>query len=260
MSDTTYRAPAVARALRILEHLARSAPAPRLSDLARDLGVGKSTLHGLLATLEAEGWVVRDGGRYRVGRGVLDLARDAFGLWEVEHLARPFMERVAGRVGESVFVGVPRDDRVVIRGCVPGGDEMQVTARAGVALPLFATATGKVVLAGMAPPDAVRRVRAAALEPFTDRTITDPDRLLDEVAAVRKRGYATDDEEYLRGIRAVAAPVRRGGRTVGLLWVAGFAGRLTDGRMDRAAAELVDAAGLVGRLLQAGPGRVTGPS
>ncbi len=260
MADTTYRAPAVARALRVLEHLARAGSPPRLSDLARDLGYGKSTLHGLLATLETERWVVREGGRYRVGPGVLELTRDAFGLWEVAHLARPFMERVASRVGESVFVGVPRDDRVVIRGCVPGGNEMQVTARAGVTLPLFAAATGKVVLAGMEPSDAARRVRGAALEPFTDRTITDPDRLLDEVARARARGYATDDEEYLRGIRAVAVPVRRGGRTVGLLWVAGFAGRLTDGRMARAAAELVDAAGLVGRLLEAEPDSVTDPS
>lgn len=253
MGTATYQAPAVGRAIRVLQHLSHSTLPPTLSDLARDLGYGKSTIHGILGSLEGEGWVVRVQGRYRVGPGITDLARAALGLWEVAHLARPFMERVASRVGESVFVGVPQDDQVVIRDCVTGGGEMQVTARTGVSLPLFAAATGKVVLAGLDPETARQRVGKAPLQRFTDRTITDPKMFLEELERVRVRGYATDDEEYLRGVRAVAVPVRRGTVTVGLLWVAGFVSRLTDPRMERVAAELVDAAGLVTRLVGTGP-------
>jgi IclR family KDG regulon transcriptional repressor len=247
-----YHPPAIHRAVRLLNYLAEHHDASTLSELARILGYSKSSLLGILRVLEAEDWVRRDESQrgYRLGRGLLELARQAFGLWELPTVARPLMERAAERFGESVFLGRRQGDRVVILACVEGRSEMRVTSPPGTTLPLLAAATGKVFLAGMDPEEARKKLNESPLSRFTDRSIQTPEAFLAEVARTRKLGYALDDEEYLRGIRAVAVPVRRGESTVAALWVVGFLSNLTDEKMLRAAQELVDAAGILSRLLE----------
>lgn len=239
-----YTAPAIRRAVDALTYLARC-PAPvRLSEIAREIHCGKSTALGVLRTLEEVGWVAKDatGYGYSVGERLFDLTRKAFTLRELKEIARPYLERVADRCGESAFLGVLRGDKVVIEMCVEGAPPMCITARPGSALPLLAGATGKVFLAGMGEDAARVKVGKEPLTDFTDRSVTDPEALLGEVASARERGYATDDEEYLRGVRAVAAPLNRGQEMVGAMWVAGFATRFTDERIAVAMEELVLAA------------------
>ncbi|MDF1552676.1 MAG: IclR family transcriptional regulator [Deferrisomatales bacterium] len=252
-----YTAPAIRRAVDVLEYLATFPGPVRLSDVARGLDCGKSTVLGILRTLEDVGWVEKDssGVGYCVGAGLLALTRKAFGAREVAEIARPLLEKVAERGGESAFLGLLRQGRIAIEASVEGGHEMCIAARPGGSLPFFAGATGKVFLAGMDPVRARGKVTGAPLPRFTDRTITDPEQFLGEVSRARELGYATDDEEYLRGVRAVAAPVRRGGETVGALWVAGFSTRLTDERLALVRAELLEAARVCSALLESANGR-----
>ncbi len=251
---TTYQAPAIRRAADLLEHLAEAAQPPTLSELSRALGVGKSSVHGLLQALEDLGWVARVGPGYGIGPGFLDLARRAAATGDLATLARPVLERLAEDLGEAAFVGVSRGETVVVLDWVEGRGDLRLSSRPGLALPRFAGALGKVFLAALPPAGARAALEGVALPRFTERSVTDPAEFLREVEATRARGYAVDDEEYLRGVRAVAAPISRGGQAVAALWVAGFATRLTDGRLARAGELLVEAAAGIGRRLT--PARV----
>ncbi|MBE0617250.1 MAG: IclR family transcriptional regulator C-terminal domain-containing protein, partial [Proteobacteria bacterium] len=101
--------------------------------------------------------------------------------------------------------------------------------------------------------EAMAALAGAELPRFTERSITDHGDFLREVERTRAQGYAVDDEEYLRGVRAVAAPVRYGGKAVAALWVAGFASRLTQEQLATAGALLVRAAETLSRGLATSP-------
>jgi DNA-binding IclR family transcriptional regulator len=165
------------------------------------------------------------------------------------------MERLAARIGESVFLGMPQGDRVIILSCTEGRNELRVSSPSGTTLPLLAAATGKVFLSSLPGEEAEKILRSRPLPAFTERSIRDPERFLREVDEVRVRGYATDDEEYLRGVRAVAAPVKLHGDLVAILWIVGFSSSLDAAAMERAGEELVEAASLLSRLLETGPGQ-----
>jgi DNA-binding IclR family transcriptional regulator len=250
-----YHPPALKRAIRVLELLAESPSALTLSELARSTSCSKSTLHGILRVLESCDWVQKEAGRggYRLGSGPLDLVRNSFGFWEMPKLAQPLMEGVAERVGESVFLGTPGEEGMVILSCVEGNNEMRVTSPPGTTLPFLAAATAKVLLAGLSREEAQARLEAAPLPRFTERSICEPASFLEEVERVRRLGYATDDEEYLRGVRAVAAPVRHGVETVGAMWVVGLVSSLTDELMERAGKELVQTSEILSRWLSSRP-------
>jgi len=249
-----YTSPAIRRAVDVLGCLAGRPGPVRLSEVARELECGKSTALGILRTLEEVGWVVKDsaGVGYSVGEGLLALTRKAFGERSVAEVSRPLLEKLAERGGESAFLGFLREGRIVIDACVEGGHEMCIAARPGGSLPLLAGATGKVFLAGMTDEEARSRVTEAPLPGFTGRAITDPERFLEQVSKARELGYATDEEEYLRGVRAVAAPIHRGDEMVAAIWVAGFSSRLTDERLSVVRGELLEAVRVCSALLESG--------
>lgn len=248
-NEQRYKAPAIQRAARILDHLSECATPPSLSDVARTLGYGKSTTHGLLHALEAAGWVEKVDGGFQLGRRLLGLARRSAGYPEVVETARPFLEELVRRFGESACVGRPQGEHVLIQDCVEGYGGMRVTLRRGILLPLYAAATGKVFLAALPPAEARERVARTELPSFTERSVTDPEAFLAEVERCRVRGYAVDDEEYLRGVRALAAPIRSGDATIAAIWLVGFSVSFTDAVLARAAEELTRAAMLISRLL-----------
>ncbi len=245
-----YKAPAIERGARILEYLSVSGKKPSLSEIARALGYGKSSVHGLLRAMESVGWIDRDGGGFSVGKRLKDLAGEPGGHRNITETARPFMEELAEKIGESVYLGRPLGDRVLILNCVEGRGEMRIASKPGVALPLFAAATGKAYFAALSEEEARRRVYAAELPKFTERTVTDPEKFLAETAACRANGYAMDDEEYMKGVRAVSSPIVKGGRAVAILWIVGFANSLDDATMAVAAKEITRDSVMISRLLE----------
>lgn len=241
----------VLRAARVLDLLATHGRPMRLSEISRSLGISKSSLLGVLSALEVLGWLEREGSRgaYRTGRGLLELSRKAFGQWDLPVVARPFMEQLADRLGESVFLGLLQGQHVVILACVEGKSDMRVISRPGTSLPLLAGAVGKVLLASMEPHEAKRFLERTALPRFTDRSICDPAKFLEEVDKARSRGYAMDDEEYLKGVRAVAAPLSGPAGALGAIWLVGFSSRLSLEALDEAGKELLAISRLLSRLV-----------
>lgn len=248
-----YQARAVKRAFQILELVCRSEQGLTLSDLSRQLEISKSTVHGIAAALEDTGAVVRDprSRRYAPGLTLFKLGRAAYSRITLRDVARPYIEELGERTEESVFLGVRHGERVFILDIVESMQDLKITSPVGTRIPLLAGAAGKVFLSCMTDEKAERIVRERGLVRFTDNTVTDPERYLMQVREVRARGYATDDEEYIAGVRAVASPIVAEDGLASAIWVVGFKTRMDARKMKLVTRETRRAALEIGRARDA---------
>ena len=246
--------PAVDRAVRVLRALAADNGDPRLSDLSRRLHLSKSTLSGLLATLEHHGLVEREDGTraYTLGPAILELGHAALRRQDIRQIARPHLVRLRDASGETAVLHVPAGDEAIIVERAESNHDLKVVAPPGHRLPPFAGAVAKVFLASLPDDDLIVLLKRRALPAFTPQSITADDRYLEDLHRVRQRGYATDDEEYLPGVRAVSAPVRDArGRTAAAVTIVGSTARLTREHVAEAAAGVITAAAAISRGLGA---------
>ncbi len=221
--------PAVDRAARLLEVVEAGGQGMTISELARRLGISKGTTRDLLETLRAHGLLERDEAskEYRLGPRLARLGMAALGQVDLAGVARPFLVDLADRVSGAVLLVVPHGNRATIVDKVDAGRvAVEVSATVGQRIRLAAGACGKVFLAYAAAAEVARHL--ADLTHPTPRTITDPTAYAEELERVRRRGYATDDEEYLAGVRATSAPVFDArGRVAAAVLVVGLTGSLT---------------------------------
>jgi len=240
MKKTGYFAPSVQKAFKILQTIADSPSGLGVSELAKKLGMGKSTVHGITMGLEGLGVLVRDpvDKRFNLGYSLLELGRRTYVRIELRDVARVPMERLMERVGETVFLGILNGDHVTILEVVESHREMKITSPPGTKLPLLAGATGKVFLSLVDEKKAKEIVLKLGLVKFTPKSLVDQKKFLREVEETRKRGYAIDDEEYMLGVRAVAAPIHTASPPVAAIWAVGFTSSLNDQKMDRAISEI----------------------
>lgn len=235
--------PAVAKAFRVLEVLSTAEEPLGVSQLARRLSLGKSTVHGLLNTLEALGMIESPNGlkRYRVGRGLHALASRSLGRHDLRELARQSLERLAAQTEQTSFLGIPSDGQVTILDLVHGRPTMSISAPIGSSIPLMAGAVGKAILGAWDSQEREAFLASARLRPFTSNTITDPDRMRQAAEEAASAGAAIDVDEYVDGMRAAAAPIFGPPKQlVAVIWVAGFSRHV-----DRE--QLTEIAGAVGR-------------
>lgn len=204
--DTSVQS--VDRAISILQVLARHGAA-RVTEIAGELAVHKSTVFRLLATLEARGLVEQNAerGRYRLGHGVVQLAAGATKKHDLSVLSRPVCHELAEKVGETVNVAIHDGHEVISIDQVIGSATVTILNWVGQRTPMHATSAGKLFLAYM-PPEQVGAILANGLQRYTRHTIVDPAVLKEQLALARQRGYACTLEEHEIGLAAVAAPVR----------------------------------------------------
>jgi IclR family acetate operon transcriptional repressor len=199
------------------------------AEVARSLGVHRSTALRLLATLERHGLVERDprSARYRLGERLAQLASVASGEADLRLLARPICERLAEAVGETVTLDVLDGVEILPVEQATASSSFMNVNWLGRRTPIHCTASGKVILA-FGPEPLRQRVLAGPLERRTPRTIVDPAELRAQLAGVRERGYGSTAEELEVGLSAIAAPVwSRDGLVVGAVDVSGPAHRLS---------------------------------
>ena len=224
------------RALAILGAFSVTRPQVGVTELARELGMHKSTVSRLLATLEGRGLVQRVGDRFTPGPELARLGALTDPGLVLLPAARPVLVRLADETGETVNLAVRRGDRALNVHQVASAHFVGLTDWTGRATPLHATANGKVLLAfgdESAP---------ARLERLTPRTIVDVPALERELDRVRRRGHATAVEELEEGLNSIAAPIRApDGRCVAAVSVAGPSYRVTRRRLDSIAAACVEA-------------------
>ena len=207
--ESRYQVEALARGLAILELFTDEAPTLSLSDIVASLEINKSTAFRFLSTLESMGYLEREPStrRYRPSVKVLRLGFRAISL-EVRQVARPYLERLAQELGETVSMGVLNGTDVIYIDRVRNRAIVGVVLDVGSHLPAHTTTIGKVLLADCLPDDVAGFLEKARLEKIAPRTITTREALLAELSVVRDQGYAICDEEVAAGLRAAGAPIR----------------------------------------------------
>ncbi len=196
------------RATKLVDALAAAGRPLGLADLARDLDLPKSSVHGLLGTLVALGLARRDGdGQFALGARALQWA-DAFA--SQSGLMRAF-ERSAGEFpalrAETVMLAVLDDAQVSYLACRQGTRALAVNFRVGGRLPAVCTSSGKAIFASL-PETRVRALLAdAGISRLTRRSVASTAALLRQLEQVRANGYAVDDEETAEGMQCFGAPV-----------------------------------------------------
>jgi IclR family acetate operon transcriptional repressor len=229
----------VDRAASLLLALGESQGEAGVTELARRLGLHKSTASRLLATLQRRGLVDQDeeSGKYRLGVVVIRLAEHAERTLDLRAIALPELERLARNSHENAGLGVMDGDQVLFVAQADGPNLIPSGDWTGRASTLHANASGKVLLSSLAEREVLRIVRRG-LTRHTDRTITELEPLLEELARARRRGYATAASELEPGLNAVAAPVRDArGQVIAAVEVWGPSSRVSPIRLPELAAE-----------------------
>lgn len=211
-----------------------------VTELARRLGLSKSTAHRLLAALVDTGMVVQDptSELYRLGPEAISLGARALRSSDLRQAGRRALEELARTTGETASLEVLLEDEILILDEVPGGHLVGSVVEVGTRWPAHATSTGKLLLAHRESPPAAAP-GDDALEAFTPRTVTRRRDLERELEEIRRQGFATASEELEPGYSAVAAPLRDHlGRVVAALSIGGPTARLGTRRLTELAALL----------------------
>jgi IclR family acetate operon transcriptional repressor len=242
----------VARALALLDEVARSDAGLGVNELARRIGVNASTASRLLGTIEAGGLVERSPeGPYRLGLKLVALSDRVLGQLDVRERARPWLTWLVEETGETATLSVPGGGEAITVDFVPSSSSVVSMARVGRPSVAHATAAGKVMLAFGSDILAVNP--DAELVAFTERTITDPRVLSAELDAVRASGIAEAVGERELDLNALAAPViGRDEALVAILGLQGPAARLPASTRRALRAPLRKAATELGRSLGGG--------
>ena len=202
------------RGLAILSAFRSGRPLLGISELAREVGLSRSTAHRYIATLAGLGYLQQDPTtrKYRLGPRVLDLGFSAINSMDVRELAAPHLQALSDETGHTVNMAVlDGADVVYIERCRTsrqGQRDIDLNLHVGSRLPAYCTSMGKVLLASLSPDRLAEVLDSMQFVQRGPNTLTDRAALLGELDRVRTNGLAVNNEELAYGLRSIAAPVR----------------------------------------------------
>ena len=198
-----------------------------VSELASELDKPTSTIHDHLRTLESEEYLIKSDGDYYDGTRFLGIGEQARSRQKVYTIARQEVDELANETGEHTNLMIEEHGRGVFLYKSRGPDAVQLDTHAGMRVPLQTTAMGKSILAFRPREEVDEIIDRHGLPQITEKTITDREELCDELDEIAERGYAYDDEERVKGMRCVAAPITDNeGRAIAAMSVSGPKSRL----------------------------------
>jgi DNA-binding IclR family transcriptional regulator len=245
-AKSPYKVQVLDRALAALAALSNSASDCSLAELCPALGLHKSTAHRLMMVLEQHRLVVKspETGRYRLGLRLYELGSRAIDGLDLRGRARPYLDRLQERFGETVFFCILDEGQVFYVDKVESQRSVRTACTVGSRAPAYCTAVGKAMLSELPDTEVAAIVRKSGMKAITANTITTLARLKNELRAVRSRGYAIDDEEKEEGLRCVGAIVHAHSRKLSAaISISGPAFRMTKERIPEVAQALMQAAG-----------------
>lgn len=242
----------VERALTLLELLARQDDGARLSDLAAEAGLAPSTVHRLLTTLERRRYAQCDAaGRWHVGRQAFAVGAAYSARRSFVAPAMPFLRQLRDVTRETANLGLLEEAEVVTICQAESREITRAIAPPGGRTPVLSSGMGKAILATWDDAAIERLMDRLGVRPMTPRGLASREAVRAEIARIRARGYAVDDEEFVPGLRCVAAVVRDpGGEAACAISISGLAARMPPARVEefgevvkQAAARLTEALG-----------------
>jgi len=207
-TKTTETVPALEKAIAILNYLESIDGEATLTMISDALNLPKSSAFRLLNTLHHHGYIVQEkaNGLYTLGPRLLSLANAVHKKLNIIKVALPFMTALKNATGETAKLSILKNDEVIVIAKVESNSDMHATTRIGSRFPLHAGAASKILLAHSQDIELSSFLKEE-LPRYTPNTFCDPDRLRDELAGIRTKGFAEDNEERFEGIKALACPI-----------------------------------------------------
>jgi IclR family pca regulon transcriptional regulator len=206
---------AIERGLEVIRAFGGNGAGLSLTEVAEATGLPRPTARRVLVTLESLGYVRMENRVFRLTTRVLDLGTAYVASLDVWDVVRPHLHELVGRTHESSSMAQLDGGEIVYVGRVAVPKIITIAVNVGSRMPAVATSMGRVLLAGLPPPELAEALSADLRGDVIPRAVPDRKRLDEILAEVRERGWAIADQELAVGIRSIAAPIRdQEGRTL----------------------------------------------
>lgn len=225
----------VKNALKILRSFTASNPVRRVSDLAEEIGVSKSTVSRLISTLVSEDFLApdTDTAGYRLGYSVLTLGGALTSTNELYREVAPVLNDIVLQTGESAHVAVLEGQDVIYLNKNTGPYYSNILTSVGAHNAAYAASSGKVMLSE-SDPEVIDQIFAEGVKAYTEHTITNPIKFKKELDKVRRQGYAMSIEEITKNNYSIAVPVRdMSGKIACAITVVGPLSRINKGKLEQ---------------------------
>ena len=236
------------KSLQIIDLLGKNPQGLSLLEMSNMIGFPKSTIHHVLATFLPYDYVAQNGEtkKYSLGFKFLSISRVILDNIDVRKIANKYLfelhDECRERHGEcevAIHLAILRNGKVIYIDKIDTQGGLSLATYIGYRTDPHAAAGGKVLLSELSSKEILNIYRGAPLKPYGKNTITSMDKLLKALEKIRKQGYAIDNEEYYKGVRCVAAPIRAGGKIVAALSVTGSIFTMTMERINNEIKKLV---------------------
>ncbi|MCX8022885.1 MAG: IclR family transcriptional regulator [Syntrophorhabdaceae bacterium] len=228
-----YNAPILKKTFQILHFIVNNPGPLGVTEISSRLAISKSTVYGILKALTEEGLIIKDRKtkKYVIGPSLFELSKKVFKAGELIATVRFFLEKLVATVDETAFLCVKEGDMVRVLDTVEKKKPFKISFPVGVTFPITASATCKAFLSPLTDDEIKAFLKEKGLPKYTENSITDIETFLKEIQKTRENGYSIDFEEYLKGIRAVAALIYSEGIPAGAVCVVGFSTSMHDGKI-----------------------------
>lgn len=219
----------IGKACEVLEQVASFERPVRFGELLESSDFPKATLYRFLQSLTNQGMLFYDPERqtYSPGMRLVRLAHSAWTQSSLAPIARPFLDALSQETGETVHLAQLDSGQVLYVDKRNAQRPVEMYSEAGKVGPAYCTGVGKAMMAYMDDDPLQKTISQQSFHRFTDKTLASEEALRADLALIRSRGYAVDDEEHEPGIICVACPILTpGGRVLGALSVTGSTGRM----------------------------------
>ncbi|MEW6622321.1 MAG: IclR family transcriptional regulator [Bacillota bacterium] len=252
MKKKTNGVQSVDRAISILDQLEKSSVPLGVTEISKRLDLHKSTVFGLLSTLENRGFVsqCQESGKYKLGLRLFELGRRVQENMDLRAQVNPYLKSLVERFQETAHLVVKNNNDVVYIDKVDGPQAIRMYSQIGRSTPIHCTGVGKALLAFLPESEQEKILESIELHPFTHKTITDKDVLKKELSEIKKRGYSIDDEEIEIGLRCIGVPILdHNGIAVASISIAGPTTRMTNEKVNMIIEPLKEAAMCISETL-----------
>jgi len=242
----------IERAADVLELFLITKPELSIKEISEKLNLSKSTVHGIIKTLEHRGYLQQnpEDSKYKLGIKLFELGNFMGKNLDIGRIAKPIIRELVDELNETVHLVMLQRDELIYIEKVEGPSTLTIYSHIGKRAPFHCTSVGKAILAYLHENEVDRILFSLDLESFTDYTITNIDDIKNHLESIREKGYAMDDEEIELGLKCVGAPIfNHQGNVIASISCAAPKMRLDEKRLPKVIAGIKKAASEISNCL-----------
>lgn len=219
----------ITKAVNVINLLADADTPMSLTEMSNELGIAKSTLHAIVATLLEEEYLAQDSdtNKYELGFRLFEIGSQFSRKLNISRIAMPYMQNLAKKTNETIHLAVLSDNEVLYVNKEESSVSIRIVTETGLKLPVHCTGVGKALISGHTTDELEKVAQEKGLKKYTDSTITDLKKLQKEISKVKGQGFAVDEQEFMVGLRCIAIPIyNHSGKVVCALSISGPVARM----------------------------------